>query len=104
MVETLVFNELSAQIDLDYEYSIKHYRDREGREIDFIVENSEGAILGIEVKSGSVVSKDDFRHMLWFKHNIVPDKEFIGIVLYTGENVLPFGNDLRAVPIAALWN
>jgi hypothetical protein len=49
------------------------------------------------------VSKDDFKHILWFKHNIVPDKEFIGIVLYTGENILPFGTDLRAVPIAALW-
>jgi predicted AAA+ superfamily ATPase len=103
LVETLVFNELTAQIDLSYEYSIKHYRDREGREIDFIVENSEGAILGIEVKAGSVVSKDDFRHILWFKRNIVPHKEFIGIVLYTGENILSFGTDLRAVPIAALW-
>jgi predicted AAA+ superfamily ATPase len=103
LVETLAFNELIAQIDLGYEYSIKHYRDREGREIDFIVENGEGAILGIEIKAGSVVSKDDFRHMLWFKHNIVPDKEFIGIVLYTGGSVLPFGTDLRAVPFAALW-
>ena len=78
-------------------------RDREGREIDFILENGKGTILGIEVKTGSVVSKDDFKHILWFKHNIVPDKEFIGIVVYTGENVLPFGADLRAVPIAALW-
>jgi hypothetical protein len=42
--------------------------------------------------------------MTWFKQNIVPDKEFIGIVLYAGENVLPFGPDMHAVPIAALWS
>ena len=103
IVETFVFNELSAQADLDYGYSIRHYRDREGREIDFVVENREGDLLGVEVKSGSVVSKADFKHMLWFRHNIVSDRKFTGIVLYAGENVLPFGPGLYAVPIAALW-
>jgi predicted AAA+ superfamily ATPase len=104
LVETLVFKELTAQIDLGHDYVMRHYRDREGREIDFVVENDEGALLGIEAKTGSVVSKDDFRHMLWFKHKIVPGKEFIGVVLYTGENVLSFGSDMCAVPIAALWS
>ena len=104
IVESFVFNELKAQIDLHYGYSLYHYRDRAGREIDFIIESDNGALLGVEVKSGSVVSKDDFRHMIWFKYNIVPDKEFIGIVLYSGENVLPFGPNMYAVPIAALWS
>jgi predicted AAA+ superfamily ATPase len=103
IVESFVFNELRAQIDLDYNYSLYQYRDRVGREIDFLVENGDGALLGVEVKAGSAVSKDDFKHMTWFKHNIVTDKEFIGVVLYAGENVLPFGPDMYAIPIAALW-
>jgi predicted AAA+ superfamily ATPase len=102
VVETLVFNELSAQINLDYRYSLYHYRDRENREIDFIVENDAGELLGIKVKSGSAVSKNDARHMVWFKNNIAKDRSFVGMVLYTGENTLPLGHDMYAVPVAAL--
>jgi len=104
LVETFVFNELAAQLGLCEGFRFYHYRDREDREIDFVIENDRGVILGIEVKAGSIVSKSDFRHMIWFKNNIVPDKNFIGIVLYTGENALPFGPDMYAVPISALWN
>jgi predicted AAA+ superfamily ATPase len=104
IIETLVFNELRAQIDLDYHYSLFHYRDRENREIDFIVRNDSGAFLGVEVKAGSAVSREDCRHMVWFKNNIAKDEPFIGVVLYTGEVALPLGKDMYAVPIAALWS
>jgi predicted AAA+ superfamily ATPase len=104
IIETFVFNELAAQLDLREGNRFYHYRDRDNREIDFIIENERGTLLGVEVKAGSIVSKDDFKHMVWFKNNIVQDKEFIGLVLYTGENVLPFGEKMYAVPIAALWS
>ena len=58
----------------------------------------------MEVKSGSAVSPKDTRHMVWFKENLAKERKFIGIVLYTGENVLPLGKDMYAVPIAALWD
>jgi predicted AAA+ superfamily ATPase len=103
IVETFVFNELSAQLALKMGYKFYHYRDRDKREIDFIIENDRGVLLGVEVKAGSAVSRNDFRHILWFKQNIAPDSEFMGIVLYSGENVLSFGPDMYAVPIAALW-
>jgi len=104
IIETFVFNELAAQLGLCEGYRFYHYRDRENREIDFLIENDCGILLGVEVKAGSSVSKDNFKHMTWFKYNIVPDKDFIGVVLYTGENVLPFGPDMYAVPVAALWS
>ena len=104
IMETFVFNELAAQLGLLEGCRFYHYRDRDNREIDFLIENERGTLLGIEVKAGSAVSKDDFKHMAWFKRNIVPDKEFIGIVLNSGENVLPFGPDMYSVPIAALWS
>jgi hypothetical protein len=31
------------------------------------------------------------------------DRLLAGIVLYTGPQLLPYGDRLRAVPIAALW-
>jgi predicted AAA+ superfamily ATPase len=104
IVETFVFNELSAQLELQKGYKFYHYRDRDKREIDFLIENDRGILLGVEVKAGSVVSKSDFRHMVWFKENIANDREFISMIVYSGENVLQFGPDMYAVPIAALWD
>jgi predicted AAA+ superfamily ATPase len=104
IVETLVFNELSAQIGSRYEYSLSQYRDYKGREIDFLIESDKGELLGVEVKAGSMVSKEDCRHMGWFRDNLAKDKPFTGVVLYTGDTVLPLGKDMYAVPIGALWN
>jgi len=82
-----VFNELAAQIDLYDGCRLYHYRDRLNREIDFIIENNKGELLGIEVKVGTSFSSDDCRHMTWFKNNIVPGKPFTGIVIHSG---MPF--------------
>lgn len=104
MMETFVFQELAAQIDLDSDYSLYQYRDVKKREIDFLIEKEEEGIVGIEVKASSYVSKSDFDTQLWFRENILKNKTpYKGIVLYSGEDTLSFGNRMLAVPIAALW-
>jgi len=102
LAETFVFHELAAQVELDGRYALHQYRDREKREIDFIVERDDGPMVGIEVKAGQSVSKSDFKHLEWFRSNIAK-KPFKGIVLYSGEDALPFGKDMLAVPMASLW-
>lgn len=62
-----------------------------------------GDLLGIEVKAGSAVSKDSFAHLDWFRTHIHAKKKFIGIVFYTGRDVLSFGEKMWAVPLSALW-
>jgi hypothetical protein len=95
---------LAAQLDAQEEdYQLYHYRDREKREVDFIVENEDFDLLGIEVKAGSAVTKDSFKHLLWFRDNMAKGRLFVGVVLYTGEHVLPFGEGMWAVPISVLW-
>jgi predicted AAA+ superfamily ATPase len=37
-----------------------HYRDRDQLEVDFILENAAGEIVGIEVKSAASVTRPDF--------------------------------------------
>jgi predicted AAA+ superfamily ATPase len=103
-METFVYNELATLVDLDPDCALYHYRDREQREIDFIVENEKGAILGIEVKAGSAVGKSDFKHLAWFKKTLAPNRKMTGVVLYTGHHTLPFGDSQWAVPIPALWD
>ena len=55
-METFVYQELAAQADFNSLYSLYQYRDREKREIDFLVERDGGALIGIEVKASHSVS------------------------------------------------
>jgi predicted AAA+ superfamily ATPase len=107
LLETFVFTQLCAHIEalelLDERYNIYYYRDREKREIDFIIENEDGNILGIEIKAGSSVSRDSFKHLKWFRDNIAKNKHFVGVVLYTGEQLASFGEAMWAIPINVLW-
>jgi predicted AAA+ superfamily ATPase len=104
LLETFVFTQLAAILDAQQENNqLYHYRDREKREVDFIIENDDGDILGIEVKAGSVVTVDSFKHMKWFSSNMAKEHRFTGIVLYTGENIVSFGERMWAVPINCLW-
>lgn len=103
--ETFVYNQLIAQVDLqNNQYELYHYRDREKREIDFIIQDTNNNIYGIEVKSGSSVTKDQFKHLNWFRENLAKGKNFTGIVLYTGEYVVPFGKNMLAIPMNNLWD
>jgi len=104
LMETFVFQELSAQVDLDSDYSLYQYRDVKKREIDFLVEKENEGLIGVEVKAGRKVSIEDFSSQIWFKENIIKGKmPYHGIVLYTGEDTLSFGGGMLAVPSAALF-
>lgn len=105
LVETFVFNELAAQIESsETEYTLYHYRDREQREIDFLIERDDGALLGIEVKAGSALKSEHFKHLRWFKENIATKRPFSGFVLYTGETGGSMGENMWALPFSALWH
>ncbi|EKD67439.1 MAG: hypothetical protein ACD_48C00406G0001 [uncultured bacterium] len=84
-------------------YRLFHYRDREKREIDFLIEREDKALLGIEIKAGSAIGEADFKHLKWFRDNIAKNTPFIGVVLYTGSESGSMGKQLHAMPMSALW-
>ena len=103
LVESFAFGEIAALVDMsDGECNLYHYRDREQREIDFIIERDDGALLGIEIKAAISARQDDFKHLAWFRDNLAGDRPFIGIVLYAGEHAGSFGDDLWAGPFGAM--
>jgi len=105
LIETFAFNEIMAQIDVaDGRYELFHYRDREKREIDFLIESEDNELLGIEIKAGSAISKQDFKHMIWFQNNLLKNQSFIGVILYSGQYPVSFGSNLWAIPFGFLWS
>jgi len=106
LVEGFVFAQLAALLEAqDDPQSLTHYRDREQREIDFVIETPDGMTIGIEVKAGSSPGLDSFRHLSWFRDRMLAaNVPFRGLVLYTGDQVLRFGEQLWAIPMHALWS
>jgi len=104
LMETFVYQELAAQIDLNRDYNLYQYRDYKQHEVDFLVERDDRTLLGIEVKAGHSVSREDFAPQIWFRENIVKGRApYKGLILYSGEDTLSFGGGLLAVPTASLW-
>ena len=104
LLETFVVMELRRQLGWsDERVRLHHYRNRDGVEVDAVLEAADGRVVGIEVKAGSTVRADDFRGLRQLRS--MADKSFvIGIVLYTGREPLPFGDQLVALPISSLWS
>lgn len=79
-----------------------HYRTKDGTEVDAVLEDRQGRVVGIEVKASSTVRSEDFRGLRHLADRL-GDDFLAGLVLYTGTQTLPFGPRLRAVPASALW-
>lgn len=103
LLESFVFSELIKGITWAKERcSIFHYRDKDQLEVDFILENSAGQIIGIEVKAAASVTRRDFSGLERLAS--AAGSAFVqGILLYDGDQTLSFGENLRAVPLPTLW-
>ncbi|MBI2466213.1 MAG: ATP-binding protein [Candidatus Rokubacteria bacterium] len=103
LVETFVYQELRRQASWhDDEMRFFHFRDKDGAEVDIVVERGAHEVAGVEVKAAATVTAADFRGLRKLKH--AAGKRFAaGVVLYDGEASVSFGGRLFAVPIRALW-
>ena len=102
--ETFARSELACQVDAAEDiFHLYHYRDRDQREIDFLIEGEGRKVLAVEVKSGITVKQSDFRHIEWFRARLAGNRTVIGIVLYAGDEILPFGRNGWAVPFDCIW-
>jgi hypothetical protein len=103
LLETFVFSEVMKQAAWSEErYSLSHYRDKDQDEVDLVVEDRSGALVGIEVKASATVRSSDLRGMRKLK-KACGDTMKLGVVLYDGEATVPFGDGLFAAPVATLW-
>ncbi|OGA32109.1 MAG: AAA family ATPase [Betaproteobacteria bacterium RIFCSPLOWO2_12_FULL_64_23] len=103
MVETFVYQELRRQASWqEEEIRFHHFRDRDGFEVDLVLERPGGDLAGVEVKAGATVTAADFRGLHKFRDGA--GKHFsAGVVLYDGEVAASFGERMYAVPLSELW-
>ena len=103
LLEGFVLMELARQLTWSQQRAeLFHYRTKDKIEVDAVLENRQGHVVGIEIKASSTVAAGDFRGLRHLAERIGPDF-IVGLVFYTGTQTLPFGSRLRAVPVSALW-
>jgi predicted AAA+ superfamily ATPase len=103
LLETFVFSEVLKQISwMDSSCTLYHYRDKDQDEVDIVVEDQTGALVGIEVKASATVNNGDFKGLRKLADACGDDFK-LGLVLYDGEKGVPFGDRLFAAPLSCLW-
>jgi uncharacterized protein len=82
--------------------TLRHWRDRNGPEVDLVVEADDGTVGAIEVKASSGVAVGDAKHLMRLR-DAVGDRFAAGVVLYLGDRMVPLGDRLWALPVTTLW-
>ncbi|MBB6036536.1 putative AAA+ superfamily ATPase [Phytomonospora endophytica] len=102
-MENFVLGELARQLTwARASVRLFHCRDRDQYEVDAVLEDNAGRVVGIEVKAAETVRSDDFRGLRLLQRRL-GDRFRAGFVLYCGEEQLGFGDGLACLPISALW-
>ncbi|MDQ7850462.1 MAG: DUF4143 domain-containing protein [Armatimonadota bacterium] len=82
--------------------SLYHFRTARGEEVDVVLEAPDGRVVGVEIKAAVSIDAGDFRGLRVLAQ--AAGRRFLrGILLYFGEEAVPFGDNLYALPISGLW-
>ncbi len=103
LLETFVYGELRRQASWhERNVNFFHFRDKDGGEVDLVLERAGQEMAAVEVKASATVTAADFRSL--GKLRRAAGKHFrSGVVLYDGETCAGFGEGLFAVPLRLLW-
>lgn len=104
VLENFVLMELRKQASWSATHPEPFYwRTVSGQEVDIVLENRAGKVVGIEVKATATLGSNDVRGLQALADAV--GKNWIrGVVLYTGTEVVPFAANLHGVPLARLWS
>ena len=103
LLESYVVAELRKQVSwTNPRAALYHFRTAAGSEVDVVLEQSDGSVAGIEVKASATVGASDFAALTTLRDQL--GQLFrAGVVLYLGDQIVPFGDNLWLVPLPMLW-
>lgn len=113
LLETFAVNEIARQISASFQdcmlYHWRNHQDRRyrGREIDLILEATDGGVVAVEVKAARSPSADAVDHLRWLRDKLdatTPGAFRAGILLHTGPYSFSAGDRLHLRPINCLWS
>jgi uncharacterized protein len=104
VLESFVYTELlKLMVSSAQHFTLSHFRTGQMQEVDLVLERSDGQLVGIEVKASATVRSANFNGLKLLAETC-GQKFACGLVLYDGESVISFGENLVAAPLSCLWN
>lgn len=107
LLESFVVSEIARQQDSSNVPDRRHYwRDRDGHEVDIVIEQPSGAVVAIEVKATGSPTARMLSHVAWLRDKldrVEPEAFRAGVLLHTGPQTLKVGDRLYLAPIDTLW-
>lgn len=103
LLENFVGSELMKQASFSApDVRLMHYRSHAGDEVDFVLQKGGGRVVGVDVKSATVLSPGDWQGLSRLKKHL-GSQFHRGVVLYCGRETRLVAPDVTAFPISALW-
>jgi predicted AAA+ superfamily ATPase len=103
VLETFVYGELLKHITTaNGDYQLMYYRDNDKFEVDVVIENAAGHLIGVEVKAAATVKERDLRGLKKLASQ-AGDQFKMGVLLYDGDETMPLGDGIWAAPLSTLW-
>ena len=103
LLESFVVSEvLKLTTWSDRRLRISHFRTKDQDEVDLVLEDRRGRVIGIEVKASATVRAQDLRGLRQLQE-AVGDRFVQGLVLHDHDRITPFDEKLHAAPVSLLW-
>ena len=103
VLETFAYGELLKHATTaEGSYRLLYYRDADKLEVDVVIENQAGQLVGVEVKAAATIQESDLRGLKRLA-SVAGDRFKMGVLLYDGSETLPLGDGLWAAPLSSLW-
>lgn len=103
VLETFVFGELLKHASTaEADCRLMYYRDADKFEVDVVIENGVGQLIGVEVKAAATVKEGDLRGLRKLA-SLAGDQFKMGVLLYDGDETVPLGKGIWAAPLSTLW-
>lgn len=103
LLESFVVSEVLKSLSWgETRADVSHFRTKEQDEVDLVLEDRRGRIVGIEVKSAATLRPRDFSGLQ--KLQEAAGEKFVqGVLLHDHDRVTPHSEKIRAAPVSLLW-
>lgn len=104
LLESFVVGELLKQSSwTEHPVALYHYRSQSGEEVDVVMEDRADRVAAVEVKLAATVASHDTKGLASLR-DALGDQFVSGVVVYTGQEVIPMGDRIFAVPIGMMFS